>query len=165
MPVMKEAAGESRNAAASAMSFRVPLRPVPELSIRARMRVPDSPAGSARPIGVETTPGLIVLTRAPRAPRVKESACTRRWSARLANVRAAPGFGRASDSRNGRPSSSPAGVERSAVPTSGGSGASWRRTGQCCPGACGRASIRRRARWRAVDCPVGAPRARTTLRG
>ena len=48
-----------------------------------RMPLPLSPASSSCLIGVAITPGLMLFTRAPRAPHTVEALCTRSWFARL----------------------------------------------------------------------------------
>lgn len=83
---MNVASGPRRNAAAAAMSAEVPTRPVPEASIIPRIRPPLSPESSALPMGVEITPGLIELIRAPRAPQARLAGYMRSWFARLATL-------------------------------------------------------------------------------
>jgi hypothetical protein len=67
---MKPAAGLSRNSVAAAISAGVPTRPALEASVIAFMAAACGPLSSAWPMGVAMTPGLIVLTRAPRAPQI-----------------------------------------------------------------------------------------------
>lgn len=83
VPVMNAASGLSRNAAAAAMSSGVPIRPLGDESIMARIASPSSEASSVWLIGVEMMPGLIALIRAPRLPHVALAARTRMWFACL----------------------------------------------------------------------------------
>ena len=64
VPVMNDASGPSRKAAAAAMSAGVPRRFAGEAVIMARIPSPNGEASSERPIGVEMMPGLMELIRA-----------------------------------------------------------------------------------------------------
>lgn len=59
--------------------------PVADAAIIAGMPAQDSELSSRWPIPVEMTPGLMLLTRAPRAPQRALAASTSSWLARLAN--------------------------------------------------------------------------------
>jgi Transposase len=121
VPVMKLDSSPRRKVVAATMSAGLPSRFVPDAAIIARIDAPDSPASSSSPIGVEVTPGLMLLIRAPRAPQVMLAACTRNWLARLERPYATPGLGIAAGARSGRESSSSDGVSASACASSAGS--------------------------------------------
>ncbi|CAI4212319.1 unnamed protein product [Parascedosporium putredinis] len=87
-PVINELSTLARNATARATSSDVPIlrTGAPSTSLHLPRRRPLS---SPRPMAVDTTPGLTVLTRAPLRPHATAAACTLRILALLASASAA----------------------------------------------------------------------------
>ena len=123
--VTKLASEPARKTIASAISFAAPPIPIGEPATIPVMVAPFDDSSSCLTMAVRMTPGLMLLILAPRPPRARVAACTRRKCPALATAYASAGVAAAFCSSSLLSSCAPGAAARCCVSGAGGVAPKW----------------------------------------